>query len=738
VPDEFQLVPATEDAAAGGSDTLFAPGNNCQSVAHADRAAPVVDAEDYFRHFAEAAERAEDSIIILGWDFDSRTPLRLEGEEAHGPRQLGEFLNYLVRRRRRLRIYVLVWDYPLIFGTDRELRPIYGLGWKPRRRVHLRYDNTHPVGGSHHQKVVVIDDSVAFCGGLDLTLRRWDTCRHEANDARRSVDGTPYPPFHDAMIAVDGDAASALGRLARERWRRATGYVIPPPRSGRDPWPAQLEPRFRDVLTALSRTLPPTETDRGVREVEALYLDMIAAARRSIYLENQYFTSEAVREALMRRLAEPDPPEIVVVTRKLSHGWLEEATMQQLRNRLVRSLRQADRHGRFEAYFPHTPDLPEGTCIDVHSKVTVVDDRWLRIGSSNLSNRSMGVDTECDLTLEAGDDRAKSEAVRAFRDVLLSEHLNVSPGRLREMIAARGSLQRAIRALQCDARSLRRLEQEEEPPAAAVLAAVADPERPVSLDRLVDYFSPQTKRKAGSGPAWGRIVPAICVLIALFLAWRYTPLADYFTPDRLRGWAQASRDVPWAPLAVIAAYVPVAFTLFPRPLLTLFAIVAFGPATGFAVAMAGIAASAMSAYYAGRRMKRDTVRRIAGPRLNRTSEVLRRRGIMAATAVSIAPVAPFVVVGIVAGAVRMRAWHYLLGVMIGNAPGTLVTTFFGKQIADALEDPSRINYWLVALAVLVLVAMVLGVRRWVQKVEAEEAGGDREKPRRLPAHPAAA
>src|SRR5690606_6098510 len=173
---------------------------------------------------------------------------------------------------RRLRIYILIWDYPLIFGTDRETRPIYGLGWKPRRRVHLRYDNTHPVGGSQHQKVVVIDDTMAFCGGLDLTLKRWDTCRHEADEPRRTVDGTPYPPFHDAMIAVDGDAARALGRLARARWHRATGYVIPPAENGRDAWPDDLEPRFRDVDAAIARTVPKTAITAEVREVEDLYL----------------------------------------------------------------------------------------------------------------------------------------------------------------------------------------------------------------------------------------------------------------------------------------------------------------------------------------------------------------------------------------------------------------------------------------------------------------------------------
>jgi phosphatidylserine/phosphatidylglycerophosphate/cardiolipin synthase-like enzyme/uncharacterized membrane protein YdjX (TVP38/TMEM64 family) len=707
--------------------TLFEPGRTCAHVPRASRATPLIDAESYFSAFARAAERAQDSIIILGWDFDSRTPLDFDQSGPQPAVLLGEFLNDLVRRRPRLRVYILIWDYPLIFGTDRETRPIYGLGWKPRRRIHLRYDNTHPVGGSHHQKIVVVDDSIAFCGGLDLTLKRWDTCGHKADDPRRNVEGTPYPPFHDAMIAVDGDAARSLGRLARDRWHRATRYVIPPARPDRDAWPDDLEPWFRDVDLALSRTVPRTGNADGVREVEALYVEMIRAARHYIYLENQYFTSDTIRAALSERLAEPAPPEIAVVTRRLSHGWLEEATMTALRIHVVKSLREADDTGSFEVYYPDTPGLQEDCCIDVHSKVAVVDDRWLRIGSANLSNRSMGVDTECDVTLDAAGDPAKSAEVRRFRDTLLGEHLGVSAEAFAAAIRTEGSMHAAIRSLQSAQRTLKRLEAEGEPGAGVALAAVADPEQPVSLEQLIEHFSPDLQKRR-SGPQWGRILPFAALLLALFLVWRYTPVAEWLTAERVMGWARASAGVSWSPIAVVLAYIPVAYTLFPRPLLTLFAVVAYGPAMGFAIGLAGIVLSAAAAYYTGRMLSRDTVRRIAGKRLNRVSEVLRRRGLTAAIAVSIAPVAPFVVVGVVSGAVRLRVWQYLLGVAIGNAPGLIITTFFGNQIAAALEDPSRINYWLVAAAIVVMIAMVLAVRRWVQRLEAEDRQGRGRRP----------
>ena len=204
--------------------SIFRPGANCWRTARAKRLAVLVDGEEYFGAFAAAAERAERSILILAWDFNSRTALRVS---PHGESLvLGEFLNSLARRHPRLEVRVLIWDYPMIFGTDREFPPIYGLGWKPHRRVNLRYDNTHPVAACHHQKIVVIDDRVAFCGGIDLTVSAGTRASIAPTIRAAREAGAAYPPFHDTMMVVDGEAARALGVLARERWQLATGREV--------------------------------------------------------------------------------------------------------------------------------------------------------------------------------------------------------------------------------------------------------------------------------------------------------------------------------------------------------------------------------------------------------------------------------------------------------------------------------------------------------------------------------
>ena len=576
--------------------SLFRIEANCCAIEKAARVAFVVDAQDYFAAFMRAAERAERSIVILAWDFDSRTIL--DPKAAGGDdRSLGDFLNQLVEARAALRIHVLDWDYPMVYGTDREFPPIYGLAWNPHKNISFRYDDTHPLTGSHHQKIVVIDDKVAFAGGQDLASRRWDTPSHRADEPGRVFNGEPYPPNHDVMIAVDGDAAVALAGIARDRWKKATGEKLRAVSTGSDPWPDELPVELTDAPVAIACTAPPVNGGDGVHHIERLYLDMIEKARDYIYLENQYFTSQKIGAALKERLAEPQGPEIVVVTRLLSHGWLEEVTMHVLRTRLVRELRDADKHGRFHAYCPHVAGLAEGTCIDLHSKVMIVDDEWLRIGSSNISNRSMGVDTECDVVVEACGEKHVRQKIREFRDRLLAEHLGAEPEAVAKETKS-GRIAAAVEALGSPERNLCVLEAPELSESVLSAAAIADPEKPISIETFVSQFAPDTP--AERAPVGPRIIAGIIVAaIALALVWRYTPLADIVTPENAIDWAQGFAKYWWAPLAVIVAYTPASLVMFPRWLITLMAVAAFGPWAAFAYAQTGVLVAAIAGYVTG-------------------------------------------------------------------------------------------------------------------------------------------
>ena len=699
---------------------LFELDRNCCAVGRAGRVAFLIDGAAYYRAFMQAARNARHSIVIVGWDFDSRTALEID--EHSRPRvALGEFLNGLARARPRLHIHVLEWDYPVIFGVDREISPLYGLTWKPHRRVHFRFDDTHPLAGSHHQKIVVIDDRVAFVGGLDLTSKRWDTPAHRPQEPGRVFDGKPYPPMHDVMACVDGEAAAALGRIVRARWRAATHEELRAVHARHDPWPDELTAELTDVHFALACTAPAVNGAVAVDHVERLYLDMIAAARRYIYIENQYFTSHKIAAALAARLSEPDGPEIVLVTRLLSHGWLEEVTMQLLRSRHVQSLREADKHGRFYACYPHVGGLTQGICIDTHSKLIVIDDEWARVGSANLSNRSMGVDSECDLVLQADGERRVHDGIRHFRNRLLAEHLDTDPAEVQRAIDAGGSVRAAIDRLGRPGRTLSELQVAPPSEVAVTAASLADMERPVSMETLVQQLAPEPQPEVEAPVAfpWLKVVVGITIVAALTATWRFTPLAHIFTAQNVIDWFESFARHWWAPLLIVLAYTPASVVMFPRPVITLAAVVSFGAWAGFAFAMTGVLLASAAGYYAGRAFGRQTVRRIAGPKLNRLTQVLQRRGVIAITAVRLVPLAPFIVESMVAGAIHMKLWQLTVGTFLGMLPGTLMATVLGDAIESALQDPSRINWWFVGGVATLLAAATYLVQRWLRKVAIE-------------------
>ncbi|MFN4087675.1 MAG: phospholipase D-like domain-containing protein [Alphaproteobacteria bacterium] len=484
-------------------EALLRPDRNCWRIEHADRFALIVDAADYFKAVKAAILEARHSVMLIGWDFDTRIKLEPDNPDPVGPARLGRFLNWVAKRRPDLTVCVLKWRLGALRALGRGTTPLFILNWMTRRSIRFRLDGVHPTGAAHHQKLVVIDDAIAFCGGIDMTSERWDRRPHLDGDPFRiDSGGRPYSPWHDATTAVDGAAARALGDLARDRWERATGERLPRPPARDDCWPAMLVPDLRGVEVAIARTLPAMAGRGQVAEIERLYFDAIAGARRSLYIESQYFASRKLAEAMAARLREPEGPEILLVNPLSADGWLEEATMDSARARLLHYLARSDPHGRFRIVHPVTA---AGDPIYVHAKVMIVDDRLLKVGSSNLNNRSLGFDTECDLAVEAPVGTAAEGAVRAriaaIRDDLLAEHLGTAPAAVAAAIAASGgSLLGAVYRLnRTEGRRLvavrpRPLSDMEEVIAETDLV---DPERPRSLWRRLRRM-PVFRRLAGA------------------------------------------------------------------------------------------------------------------------------------------------------------------------------------------------------------------------------------------------
>ena len=243
-------------------------------------------------------------------------------------------------------------------------------------------------------------------------------------------------------MMVDGPAARAMGDLVRRRWLRATGETVAAPveGSGPDIWPDFVAPALVDAPIGVVRTEPAWRGQPLVEEWKAQTLRSIALAERTLYLENQYFTSPVIAEALARKLADPAGPEIVLVSTEHSPSYFDKMTMDRARSAAVRRLREADVFGRLRMLCPHTA---HGKPIIVHAKVTIVDDRLVRIGSANLNNRSGGLDTEVELAIEAQTE-AHSTAIVALRNRLVGHYFGRSAADVATAIERHGGLIGAI------------------------------------------------------------------------------------------------------------------------------------------------------------------------------------------------------------------------------------------------------------------------------------------------------
>jgi phosphatidylserine/phosphatidylglycerophosphate/cardiolipin synthase-like enzyme/uncharacterized membrane protein YdjX (TVP38/TMEM64 family) len=708
------------------ADAILSPGETCWVLERADRLAWLVDGEAYFSAFAEVLDSARQQVLILGWDVHSGfDPGSRTGSGPSGPgdgdagdRTLRSRLTSLARRRRDLHIHILTWDFAMIYALEREPLPSFQLGWRTHRRVRFELDDTHPVGASHHQKVVVVDDALAFVGGFDLTMRRWDRPEHGLEDERRrDPAGKAYGPFHDVQALVSGPAAARLGELARRRWQEATGETLPSPGAGTrgggpetDAWPGGLDADHRDVSVGVARTLPELRRRAACREVEALHLEAIRSAQRVIYLENQYFTSHAIGEALAARLDEPDGPEVIFVGPRHQLGWLERSVMGQLRARLLQRLRQADRHGRFLAVYPELPGGDAEHVLNVHSKVMAVDDRFVTMGSANLSNRSMGFDSECNIALEQTEGQ---EPVTGLRDRLLAEHLDCSPDDVRRAVAgAGGSLRKAIQGLQGGERTLARLPAEDpeawDVPDPALSAA--DPERPMAASDLLESLLGE--RLVNGGRSWMRWLAAAGAVAGLAALWLWGPLAGIEEPEALVAAWQSVRGERLFPAWIVVTYVIGTVLLVPLNLLVLATGAVLGPLAASATAMAGALAGAAVSFGAGRILGRRRVRRLLGRRARKVERRLSRHGTWMVAALRLLPVAPYGLVNAVAGASGLPWRPFMLGSLIGLTPGIVAVTLLGDRLRALITrpGPGTVVTLLVILA-LTLVGLWLARRR---------------------------
>ena len=493
----MDTAPESGEQDPGAEPDGVAPG--VWRFAMAGRAHVVVDAADYFSLMQDAMLRARQCVLLLGWDFDTRVRLgpgrrwwNRPTRKRH-PARLGAFIVWLANRNRGLQVRVLKWNFGALKFIFRGTMVFDLIRWFRHPSIDFKFDSAHPLGCSHHQKIAVLDDRFAVCGGIDMTTDRWDTPEHREHDPRRQKPNRrPYGPWHDMSMMLEGDIARALGDLGRARWERAGGPPLSPCKVQEEsPWPPRLEAEFRNVEVGIARTTAKYGKFEEVNEIAELFTAHIAASRHLIYAESQYFASRRIAEALARRLSQPDPPEVVLINPLTAEGWLEQAAMDGARVRLLHAIAERDPQRRLRVFVPFTGSKP----IYVHAKVMIVDDTILRIGSANMNNRSMGLDTEADVFIDArrpANDRPEvRSAITALRHRLLAEHCGVAPEAIATLLDEHGSMAEMIEARPHGPKRLELFHLRPLTDAEKAIAdnALLDPERPGEL------FEPMRRRR---------------------------------------------------------------------------------------------------------------------------------------------------------------------------------------------------------------------------------------------------
>ena len=380
-----------------GHERAFDPpsGGWAETGAFAPRAGSrvefLVDGAEVLPRMVEDVIAAQSHVHVTGWFF---TPTFQMGEG--GPTLRG----LLADAAKRVDVRVLAWaGAPLpLFHPDRgEVRAMRDELTRGTR-IEMQLDSRERPMHCHHEKIVLVDDRVAYVGGIDLTSlagNRLDSSAHE----RRIGIG-----WHDACLRLEGPVVSDVAEHFRLRW---VGQLPQP----RDPAPAgELEAQLvRTVPDHVYGGLP-----RGEFTILESYVRALRGAERLVYLESQFLWSPELIKILADKLRDPPHPDfrvVVVLPADPNNG--KDDTRGQL-GVLVDAAKQG---GSDERFLACTLFQPGGNSVYVHAKIGIVDDTWMTVGSANLNEHSLFNDTEVNVVLR------DEEFIRAARLRLWEEHL---------------------------------------------------------------------------------------------------------------------------------------------------------------------------------------------------------------------------------------------------------------------------------------------------------------------------
>lgn len=675
------------------------------------------DGEAYFNAFIHSCEQASSSIFILGWDLHTQTQLqpKIESPDCTKDWSLLAFLHRILQKKPDLHIYLLTWRPAPLYIMEREKLQNFKFTRFIHPRLHFRADSHHPLGGSHHQKVVVIDDQLAFVGGIDLTIRRWDTCKHVALDPmRKDPEGHYYQPYHDTQLGLVGPAAMELGELFRQRWKQVTARSIPLTRS------TLPKPRltakdaiafFPDAPISISVTDPGLRRTQPTRQIAQLYQDLLLSAKKYVFIETQYLTSHHLVEVLCEVVQSPTGPDIIIILPERLGPWLEKKTMSHLQAQALTEIMKHDDHDRLKIFYPFDRELlPIYKYVTVHSKLMVVDDIFLTLGSANLNNRSMGLDTECNVTIDARQDLRLQKAIRQAVTYIIAHYANHQVEYALRKFEHAGSLIPLIHSLRMISPYKHladfkvHLGPEDFIP--WVDAELLDMDQPSTFELALDRWGRMLETVQRPLKIPSRMLTFVMTgLAGISIAASHICMLQPVSESTWHGWDGTGLMVPdelqFSGLFLIPIFYLMAYLIFaPINLLVLLAAGFFPTMLALPYIILGIIGLICSGYAVGRILGRIVFPAFYGQH---------KAGDTAALCLlQIIPMAPHMLVNAAAGAAGIPFLPFLAATLIGMIPGCIMLVLFQRSMIHMFLNPG----WSTAWPLLIMIALVCAVFRW--------------------------
>jgi len=359
----------------------------------------LIDGAEVLPRIAEEMLRAESHVHITGWFFTPSFALVRDGD----PLVLRDLLAELAER---IEVRVIAWagaPLPLFRPSRADVSQMRDR-LVEHSRTQVALDAHERPLHCHHEKTIVIDDRVAFVGGLDLTSEAGDRFDAGHHPARASVG------WHDVATRIEGPAVADVADHFNLRWHEVTGERLAAPATPPDAGNVEIQV-VRTVPEKIYRALP--KGDFGILES---YVRAFRGAQRFIYIENQFLWSPEIAAVLADKIERPPSKDfrILLVLPVRPNTGVDDT-----RGALGELLEADDGAGRIFASAIFARSGERADPIYVHAKVAIVDDQWLTVGSANLNEHSLFNDTEMNIVTHDRD------LARRTRLRLWSEHLEL-------------------------------------------------------------------------------------------------------------------------------------------------------------------------------------------------------------------------------------------------------------------------------------------------------------------------